>query len=68
MDSFTVIQTKEIEDREALKQMQTFLKTVEASQAAATNDSDNIGNSRIDASVIQQITTVHQAIKQDQSK
>lgn len=67
MDTFKVVQSKEIEEREALKQMQQFLKREEQFKMRESTSSD-VDTNRIDDNVIQQIKTVQDALTQAQSR
>jgi hypothetical protein len=65
MDTFKVVQSKEISDTEALKQMQLFLKR-EAQVKEAENNTNDLDSNRIDDNIIQQINTVKTALQAPQ--
>jgi hypothetical protein len=65
MDTFKVVQSKEITDTEALKQMQLFLKR-EAQVKEAENNTNDLDSNRIDDNIIQQINTVKTALQAPQ--
>jgi len=67
MDSFKVAQTKEIEDREALKQMQAFLKREEQLKAQDTA-TEGLDRTRIDDTTLQQLKTVQSSLQEAQSR
>lgn len=68
MDTFKLIQTKEIEEREALKQMQTFLKREEQTQLKEAATAAEPGATRVEDNVVSQIKTVKDALVVSQGR
>ena len=67
MDTFKIVQSKDIEEREALKQMQTFLKREEQSQLKEVVVTEP-GVTRVEDNVVSQIKTVKDALVTSQGR
>lgn len=66
MDTFTIVQNKPIEEREALKQLERFIRREETSRSAESQSGTE--NTNINETVMEQIRTIRTNLQTSQSK
>ena len=66
MDTFTIVQTKPIEEREALKQLERFIRREESSHTAETQV--DLEPAQINETTMEQIRTIKTSLQESQAQ